>query len=68
VAQPQQHTPIQQVLERLSEHGSDGFLEAMRILLDAAMPFEREPFLNPAPYERAPERRDYANRCDYSAP
>jgi len=61
VAQPQQHTPIEQVLELLTEQGSDGLLEAARILLDAAMLFERERFLNAAPYERTPERRDYAN-------
>jgi putative transposase len=61
VAQPQQHTPIQQVLELLTEQGSDGLLEAARILLDAAMLFERERFLNAAPYERTSERRDYAN-------
>jgi putative transposase len=57
----QQHTPIEQVLELLSEQGPDGFLEAMRILLNAAMLFERERFLNAAPYERTPQRRDYAN-------
>jgi hypothetical protein len=58
VAQPQQHTPLEQVLELLNEQGSDGFLEAMRILLHAAMLFEREHFLNAAPYERTAERRD----------
>ena len=61
MAQPQQHTPIEQVLELLTEQGSDGFLEAIRILLDAAMLFERERFLQAAPYERTPDRRDYAN-------
>jgi transposase-like protein len=61
VAQLKQHTPIEQVLELLSEQGCDGFLEAMRILLNAAMLFEREHFLNAAPYERTPDRRDYAN-------
>jgi len=61
VAQQQQHTPIEQVLELLTEQGSDGFLEAMRILFDAAMLFERQRFLNAAPYERTAERRDYAN-------
>ena len=61
MAQLQQHTPIEQVLELLAEQGTDGFLEAMRILLDAAMLFERERFLHAAPYERTPERRDYAN-------
>ena len=61
MAQPQQHTPIEQVLELLTEQGTDGLLEAARILLDAAMLFERERFLNAAPYERTSERRDYAN-------
>lgn len=61
MAQPQQHTPIEQVLELLNEQGSDGFLAALRILLNAAMLFEREHFLNAAPYERTSERRDYAN-------
>jgi putative transposase len=61
VAQQQQHTPIEQVWELLTEQGSDGLLEAARILLDAAMLFERERFLHAAPYERTPDRRDYAN-------
>ena len=61
MAQPSQHTPIEQVLKLLTEQGADGLLEAARILLDAAMLFERERFLNAAPYERTPERRDYAN-------
>lgn len=61
MAQQQQHTPIDQVLELLTEQGSDGLLEAARILLDAAMLFERERFLQAAPYERTPDRRDYAN-------
>ena len=61
MAQQSQHTPIEQVLELLSEQGSDGFLEAMRILLNAAMLFERERFLQAAPYERTSQRRDYAN-------
>jgi len=61
VAQQSQHTPIEQVLELLSEQGSDGLLEALRILFNAAMLFERERFINAAPYERTPQRRDYAN-------
>ena len=61
MAQPSQHTPIERVLELLTEQGSDGLLEAARILLDAAMLFERERFLHAAPYERTAERRDYAN-------
>jgi putative transposase len=61
VTQPQQHTPIEQVLELLTEQGSDGFAQALRLLLNAAMLFEREQFLQAAPYERTAERRDYAN-------
>lgn len=61
MAQPQQHTPIEQVLELLQQQGTDGLLEAARLLLDAAMLFERERFLNAAPYERTPQRRDVAN-------
>jgi transposase-like protein len=61
VAQQQQHTPIDQVLELLTEQGTDALAEALRILLNAAMLFEREHFLKAAPYERSPDRRDYAN-------
>lgn len=61
MAQLKENTPIDQVLELLTEQGSDGLAEALRILLNAAMLFERERFLNAAPYERSPERRDYAN-------
>jgi transposase-like protein len=48
-------------LELLNEQGTDGFLGALRILLNAAMLFERQQFLNADPYERTTERRDYAN-------
>ena len=61
MAQQSQHTPVEQVLELLNEQGTDGLLEAFRILLNAAMLFEREHFLQAAPYERTAERRDYAN-------
>jgi len=61
MAQLSQPSPFEPVLELLTEQGSDGLLEAARILLDAAMLFERERFLNAAPDERTPERRDYAN-------
>src|SRR6201995_1581287 len=61
MAQQSQHNSIDQVLELLTEHGSDGFADAFRILLNAAMLFEREHFLQAAPYEPTPERRAYAN-------
>jgi putative transposase len=61
MAQQQQHTPIEQVLELLTEQGSDGFAETLRLLLNLAMLFEREAFLQAAPYEPTPARRDLAS-------
>lgn len=61
MAQQQQNTPFDQVLELLTEQGSDGLADALRILLNAAMLFERERFLNAESYQRTPDRRDYAN-------
>lgn len=61
MAQPIQHTAIDEVLELLNQSGSDSFGEAFRILLNAAMLIERQQFLNAEPYERTPQRRDYAN-------
>ena len=61
MTQQLQHNSIEQVLELLSEQGTEGFADALRILLNAAMLFEREHFLHAAPYERTSERRDYAN-------
>ena len=61
MAQQQQDTSIEQVLELLTAQGSEGFAEALRLLLNLAMLFEREQFLNAAPYERTSQRRDYAN-------
>jgi len=55
VAQLKQNTPVDQVLELLTEQGSEGLAEAIRILLNAAMLFERERFLGAAPYERTPD-------------
>jgi hypothetical protein len=43
----QQNNPIEQVLELLTEQGSDALAEALRTLLNAAMLFERERFLTP---------------------
>ena len=60
MAQQQQDNAFEQVLELLTEQGSEGLTEAIRILLNAAMLFERERFLRAAPYERTPERRDVA--------
>lgn len=61
MAQPHQHNSIEEVLELLNQQGSDSLREAFRILLNAAMLLERQHFLNAEPYERTPQRRDYAN-------
>lgn len=61
MAQPKQHTAIEEVLELLNHSGSDSLREAFGILLNAAMLLERQQFLNAEPYERTPQRRDYAN-------
>lgn len=61
MAQLNQHNPIDEVLELLTTHGTDGLAEALRILLNAAMLIERQHFLNLDPYERSIDRKDYAN-------
>jgi transposase-like protein len=48
-------------LQGLCEHGLDALPQAITLLLNAAMQAEREKYLGAAPYERTPERRDYAN-------
>lgn len=48
-------------LQDLCEHGLDALPQAITLLLNAAMQAEREKYLGAAPYERTPERRDYAN-------
>ncbi len=48
-------------LQDLCEHGLDALPQAITLLLNAAMQAEREKYLGAAPYERNPERRDYAN-------
>ena len=54
-------TPIDHVLEVLSEHGLDGMAEAIRTLMNAAMQVERSEFLRAAPGERSSERIGHAN-------
>jgi putative transposase len=61
VAQPKQHNSIDEVLELLNQPGSESLRDALGILFNAAMLLERQHFLNAEPYERTPERRDYAN-------
>jgi len=48
-------------LQPIIENGSEGILEVMRQLFNAAMQIERTKALNAGHYERSAERRDYAN-------
>ena len=48
-------------LQGLCEQGLDALPQAITLLLNAAMQAEREKYLGAAPYERTPDRRDYAN-------
>jgi len=49
------------VMDLLVEHGFDGLVRAMEILLNEAMKIERSAALGAAPYERSPQRRGHAN-------
>ena len=54
-------TPIERVLEVLTEHGLEGMAEAIETLMNAAMRIERSEFLRAAPGERSSERIGHAN-------
>lgn len=49
------------VMDLLVEHGFEGLVRAMEILLNEAMKLERTAALGAAPYERSSLRRGYAN-------
>lgn len=53
--------PYEKVLELICEQGADGFKEALRLLMNAAMVEEREKYLGAAAYERTEGRQGYAN-------
>jgi putative transposase len=54
-------TLLNQLVNHISQEGSDGLLEAIRLLLNHAMEIERSQAIGAAPYERTPERKGYAN-------
>jgi transposase-like protein len=62
---PEERTSHEQgwhdVLTLLTDHGFEGFANAMQILLNEAMKLEREAALGAQPYERTSARRGYAN-------
>lgn len=48
-------------LELLTENGLEGLPEMIRVMVNQAMKFERENFLNARAYERSEDRTGYAN-------
>ena len=61
MAQQRQYTVSESLLSKLVEEGLEFLPEWVRILVNLAMRLEREVYLGAKPYERTPERRDYAN-------
>jgi len=52
---------FEDILDLLANEGLGNIGEALRLLLNAAMRFERERYLGAAAYERSEQRRGYAN-------
>lgn len=56
----QDHTVLNQIANHLSEQGTEGFAEAMRLLLNHALEIERAKVLGASPYERTAARTGHA--------
>lgn len=52
---------VNSAIESLSDHGFDGMAQALTILMNEVMKMERSHHLQSFPYERTPDRQDYAN-------
>lgn len=50
-----------EILEQIAANGFDILPELIRTIINAAMQAERQQYLRAAPYQRTPERQDYAN-------
>jgi len=50
-----------EIMEGLISQGMDYIPEMIRVLINLAMQMERQAYLQASPYERTPERKDYAN-------
>ena len=61
MAQQREYTVSESLLSKLVVEGLEYLPELVRILVNLAMRLEREAYLRAKPYERTPERRDYAN-------
>jgi len=58
----QEHCTLStEIVEGIINQGMDYIPEMIRILINLAMQMERQAYLQAGPYERTPERRDYAN-------
>jgi hypothetical protein len=50
-----------ELLEQIAAEGLEALPELRRIVINTAMKAERQQYLGLGPYERSPERQDYAN-------
>jgi putative transposase len=57
----QKNNLYQAVLDLITEEGTNGFKEILKLLMNAAMVEEREKYLGAAAYERSEDREGYAN-------
>jgi transposase-like protein len=57
----QKNNLYQAVLDLITEEGTNGFKEILKLLMNAAMVEEREKYLGAATYERSEDREGYAN-------
>lgn len=55
------HTGLEAAMEQLLAQNNEPLLNALQLLMNTAMVWERQTALQAAPYERSDERRGYAN-------
>ena len=55
------YTLPNELLEQIAADGLEVLPELIRIVINTAMKAERQKYLGVGPYERSPERQDYAN-------
>ena len=55
------YTLPNELLEQITADGLEALPELIRIVINTAMKAERQQYLKVGPYERSPERQDYAN-------
>lgn len=55
------HTGLEAAMEQLLAQNNEPLLNALQLLMNTAMVWERQTALQAAPYERSDECRGYAN-------